>query len=251
MLRDIDGVQIIVLPEAGLPRALRAGRDAVRTPWFGTLDDDDMLMPDALARRVGTLEGNLAADVLVTNGINRRGTVDALHVHDDLRVGTDPLRALHRQNWLLPGSWLARTERVGTSLFDGMPPYRECTFLALRFCTEYAMAWMQEPSVVYHVGSPESVSHSYEYLQGQAQAARMLLSLRLPAQMRRRVRREIAAALHEAADRCWSDGALREAWRFHGQSLRAWCGFRFLPFTRHLILAESRRVLANARGMAE
>ena len=39
-------------------------------------------------------------------------------------------------NWLLPGSWLCRTEAAGPKFFDGMPRFLECTYLGLRFAAE-------------------------------------------------------------------------------------------------------------------
>lgn len=250
-LRSAPWLRLIVRDAADLPAAHRAGRDAVDTPWFGTLDDDDVLLPGGLARRVRALEERPAADVIVTNGILRVGGHDRLHIAKEANVARDPLRALLRGNWLLPGSWLARTERVGASIYHGMPRYRECTFLALRFCTEYSMLWLQEPTIVYHLGSPRAESGSREYALGQVGALEALLELRLPAWMRRRLRWEIAGAFHGGADRLWSEGRLDEAWRMHGRSLRAWGGMRYVAFTRHLLAATWRRAIARAGWAAE
>lgn len=241
-----DGVRLIVHEEGGLPAAHRAGRRAVATSWFGALDDDDALLPGALARRLDALEQRPECDVVVTNGMVHRDGVDSLHVPPDDAVAKDPLRALQRRNWLLPGSWLARHDRVGHAVFDDMPRYRECTYLALRFAIEHRMIWLQEPTVRYNVGSPHAESRSHGYLMEQVEALRRILALPLPAAMRRRVRREIAAAFHDMADHHWSLGALELAWRLHLRSLRAWGGLRYLPFTRHLLGAEWSRVRARA-----
>jgi glycosyltransferase involved in cell wall biosynthesis len=240
-------VHVLTRPVAHLPSALRLGREAVDTPWFGTLDDDDELLPDALSRRIAALRRNPDADVVVSNGYRRVNGHDVLHIAGDHRIAVDPLRAFHRGNWLLPGSWTARSDRVDATLFDGMPSHRECTFLALRFSTQYNMIWLDEPTVVYHEGSPRAVSRSYAYMVGQLKATRSLLRLPLPGHMQRRVRWEVAAALHDTADRCWADGDLANAWRHHGASLRAWLGLRYLPFTRHLLVAEWRRLLQRLR----
>jgi len=241
-----QGVHLIVRETADLPAAHRVGRRAVETPWFGALDDDDVLLPGALARRVDVLEEHSECDVVVTNGMVHRDGVDSLHVPPGDAVGADPLRALQRRNWLLPGSWLARRDGVGTELFDDMPRYRECTYLALRFAIEHRMIWLQEPTVRYNVGSPQAESHSHGYLMEQVEALRRILELPLPAAVRRRVRREIAAAFHDMADHHWSTGALDRAWRLHLRSLRAWGGLRYLPFTRHLLGAEWRRAQVRA-----
>jgi hypothetical protein len=232
------GVQVLSLAAEGIPGALIAGRNAVRTPWFGTLDDDDLLTPDALLQRLALFGSAPELDVVITNGIIRTHGTDALHVPAGHRIASDPLRALRDGNWLLPGSWLARSERADSSLFDGMPVYRECTFLALRFCTEFRSMWSDRPTVIYNAGSPESVSQSPEYLDGELTAARMLLELRLPGHARRMMKWHHASALHSAAERAWSRGDLPRAWQLHRQSLVAWWGVRFLVFTRHLVRSE-------------
>lgn len=228
-------IRLVRLAEAGLPAALAAGRAAVRTPWFGALDDDDQLLPGALELRVRTLLARCELDVVVTNGFQRTGDRDELNVPRDKDVDAGPLRALFRGNWLLPGSWLCRSERVGVDLFDGMPSYLECTFLAARFATEYEMAWLPEPTVAYRLDSPAAESRARPYVVGQAAALRGILALPLPPDVRREVRGRIAAAHHHAAEYDLRSGSLRAAWAAHVASLRSRGGWRFLPFTRHFI----------------
>lgn len=250
-LRDDPGVRLIVRDAPGIAAALRTGRAAVDTPWFTALDDDDILLPDALSRRVHALEARPGCDVVVTNGFIRQDGSDVLHMMAEANVGRDPLRALLRRNWLLPGSWLARTDRVGAAIFDAMPRHRECTYLALRFASEHRMHWLQEPTIVYNLGSPFAASRSREYLLGQVDALRSLLTLPLPRRVRARLRWQVAAALHEGADFLWSVGELDEAWRLHLRSLAAMGGLRFLPFTRHLLGAAWRRTFLRAGWAAE
>lgn len=244
-LRAASGVRLIVREEASLAAALRVGRVAVDSAWFGTLDDDDTLLPGALARRVRELQTHPEANVVVTNGLLRRDGRDTVHIPPDARVATAPLQALRDRNWLLPGSWLARSEDVGPELFDGMPHHRECTYLALRFASEYRMRWVQEPTVVYHLGSPAAVSRSRDFLLGQTAALQHMLNLPLPAWFRRHLRWSIAATYHESADILWRGGDLEEAWRHHLRSLVWWCGVRYLPFTRHLLGATWQRTVAR------
>ena len=116
--------------------------------------------------------------------------------------------------------------------------YRECTFLALRFCTGYRMTWSDVPTIIYSEGSPESVSHSDDYLEGELPATRALLELNLPRDTRRLMKWHYAGALHAAAERAWMNGQLAKAWQLHRDSLFAWWGIRFLSFTRHLIRSE-------------
>lgn len=242
MLRADRRVRLLTLDAASLPDALLAGRAAVDTPWFATLDDDDHLLPGALALRVRALERRPDYSVVVTNGYRHDGATSTPNVPlgEGAAVSADPLRALLRRNWLLPGSWLCRSDAVHASLFEGMPRYLECTWLAMRFATEHRMLWLDEPTVVYRVGSPAAESLSAEYLGGQMDALRRLLALRLPDDVRRELRRRVAAAYHDASRARLHAGALGDAWRLHARSLAERGGWRFVPYTRHLARASLR-----------
>jgi glycosyltransferase involved in cell wall biosynthesis len=236
-LRADRRIRTLERAESGLPEALRAGRRAVEAPWFATLDDDDELLPGGLAIRHRALLERDTCDVVVTNGYRRCDAGNVLHVQAGAEVEADPLRALLRANWLLPGSWLARTDRVGADLFDGMPRYLECTFLAARFATAHRMLWLDAPTVAYTEDSPLAESNSREYLLGQADALRSLLALELPGDVRQALRARIVTACHQAADHELHAGRTREAWRWHAATLREAGGWRHIPFMRHLLSA--------------
>jgi glycosyltransferase involved in cell wall biosynthesis len=233
-------LRVVTLASADLPAALRAGREHVRTPFFAELDDDDELMPDALARRVAILESDASCDVVITNGYRQDRTTQCLHVEDAAAVIRDPLRALARQNWLLPGSWLCRTDRVGAALFDGMPRYLECTYLGLCFAMQYRMRFLDEPTVSWHMDSPLSVSASGDYVLGQVPALERILELDLPADVRQRYREELARACHGIARHYRAAGALRKSWDWHLRSLREPGGWRHIGFTRRLLRPRPR-----------
>ncbi len=234
-LRAEPNVQVCVRTERDLPAALRAGRDLVQTPWFTALDDDDLLLPHALATRLAVFEAYPELDIVVTNGLLRHNGRDVLNMPARLHIGRDPLRALVHHNWFLPGCWLARTNRVLPDLFEGMPRYRECTFLALRMAAHYKLRWIDAPTVVRYVDSPHAESKTREYVLGQEDALRALAALELPEYLQRSLRRRITAAMHESADLLWTEGNLDDAWRQHWASLRAYRGLRYLPFTWRLL----------------
>ena len=235
-------LRLITRHEANLPAAMRAGREAVDTPWYATLDDDDVLLPDALSLRVGALQRRPDCDAVITNGYRRTDAGDVLNILPGSDINSDPLRALLRRNWLLPGSWLCRSDNVGVSLFEGMPRYLECTYLAVRFATEYRMLWLDTPTVAYRVGSPLATSNSREYTLGQVDALRRIIELKLPSDVRRQFRRRIAASYHFEANRALREGETRKAWRWHVAALLESGGLRYAPFIRHLLRASwSRR----------
>jgi glycosyltransferase involved in cell wall biosynthesis len=234
-LREDRRVTLLVRDTRGLPAALAAGRAMVETPWFTALDDDDFLLPGALLLRVRALEERTDCAAVITNGFRRNGAGDELHVKPDNGVHTDPLRAMLRGNWLLPGSWLCRTELVGVSVFEEMPRFLECTYLALRIAAEHPIVWRETPTVVYSVGSPAAESLSRASVLGQVDGLRRIIALELPDDVRRALRSRIAGAYHAAADHERVAGALRAAWRWHVASLLQPSGWRYLPFTRHLL----------------
>ena len=234
-LRDNVRIVLVVRDARGLPAALAAGRAMVRTPWFSTLDDDDLYLPGALELRVRALEQRPDCAAAITNGYQRSGPCDRLHVDGGHRIHTDPVRAMLDRNWCLPGSWLCRTSMVGVDVFEGMPSYLECTYLALRIASAHPVVWIDTPTVVYNVGSPLAESLSRAYVMGQVRALQRIVELDLPSNVRAAFRARIAGAYHAAADHERNAGALLEACRWHVASMLQRSGWRYASFTRHLV----------------
>jgi glycosyltransferase involved in cell wall biosynthesis len=234
-LTRADGVHLVRLEAAGLPAALRAGRDQVRTPYFAELDDDDELLPGALHTRVEALAARPDVDVVVTRGyIDRQGRRE-LNVADLEACQGDPLRALLDRNWLTPCAGLFRTATVGTEYFADVPPYLEWTYLGLRLSLERRILFLNEPTWVYRADTPGSLSKAPTYVLRQAASLDRLLALPLPADVRRRLRRRRGTALHTAASLELRAGRPRAAWRWHLRSLAAAGGWRYTLYTRRLV----------------
>jgi hypothetical protein len=234
------GLTLIKVEPADLPGALRIGRSAIRTPWFATLDDDDVLLPHALAVRREALLNEPAADVVVSNGYRSDGSGTVLFQPDMAAVGHDPIGCLAHGNWLLPGSWLARTERVGPDLFDGMPRYLECTFLAIQFALRYRTIFLQEPTVHWDAATPGGEHLTDAAVLAQPAALQQLLSLDIPSQLRSTLRRNLAAAYHAAANHYLEHGDVRAAWRQHVRTLRLPHGRRHWPLSLKILLRAAR-----------
>jgi hypothetical protein len=230
-------VRVTVLDEADLPAALLAGRKMVQTKWFAELDDDDFLLPGALALRVEMLEERPELDGVVTDGFKRSGDQERRHFRDFEHIARDPVRAMLTQNWLLPGSWLCRSETVGPEIFTGMPQSLECTYLAIRLATRYKIGFLNRPTIVYHKNTPRSVSRSKEWLVGHPAALRRILELELPPVVRAEFRRRVRHACHANAMRQFNEGDFSAAWRWHLQSLREAHGWRSLRYSRFFLSA--------------
>lgn len=237
-------IRVVSIASRGIPEALEAGRALVDTEWFSRLDDDDLMLPGALALRIDALEAQPHLDAVVTNGFRRNSAGDTLHVTDGATVRRDPLRALLRGNWLLPGSWLCRSQSIGAGIFEGSPHSLECTYLAVRLANEYRMAFLDQPTVVWHTDVPASDSKSREWRLNEPGALEKILALDLPDDFRDGLRRSVSRACHSVADGFLKEGDPAEAWRWHLRSLRGRGGWRYLLY--------SRRVLAGliTRGSA-
>jgi Glycosyl transferase family 2 len=233
LLRD-RRLRVVTSETVGLPAALHAGRLALDTPWFADLDDDDLLLPGALALRLDALQARPDCHTVITNGYRRRGSTDT-RASEGLDVAADPMRALLRQNWFLPGSYLCRASDVGPEHFERMPRYLERTYLALRLTTHGSILWLDQPTVVNHVGTPDSESASRECALGQADALRRILELELPPDVHEALRARIAPACHGASELELRAGQLGEAVRWHLRSLREPGGWRYLAYTRHIL----------------
>jgi len=234
-------IRVTSVPERGIPEALRAGRDLVDTPWFSRLDDDDVMLPGALALRLATLEAQPGLDAVVTNGYRRDASGDTLHVTDSSAVQRDPLAALLTSNWLLPGSWLCRTTSIGSDIFRDAPHALECTYLAVQLASRHRMLFLEQPTVVWHTDTPGSESKSREWHLGEADALVRILELELPGDFRESIRQRIAPACHSAASRFLAEGSPAEAWRWHLRSLKEPGGWQYLLYTRYVLAGLARR----------
>jgi hypothetical protein len=232
-------LRLTLLPKPDLPGALRAGRALVDTPWFAELDDDDLLLPGALRRRLDCLrDGSDAdADVVVSNGIVRNGATDHLLLDDTAGIGREPLAALARLNWLAPGGALFRTAAVPVPMFEALPRFLEWTTLAVRLATACRLKFLDEPTFVHHENTPDSLWHSPACTLGLPEAMRLLLREQMPPALRQRVRERLAGACHAAARVELHGGRADRAWRLHLQSLAARGGWRYLAFTGPLLAA--------------
>lgn len=229
-------ITVLRLDAADLPGAFRMGRRSVTARWFTALDDDDYFLPGALALRVDALERSSAKDAVVTNGYCRTHAGDELVVSDMAAVGRDPLRALERSNWLLPGAWLCRTDPDSDGLFDGMPRQLECTYLAVRLATTRRLTFLDQPTVVWDTTTPASASKRASHTLGQPTALRRILELELPPDVRQVFEVRLGNAHHASSELLLNRGRRAAAWEQHLRSLMQPAGWRYLPFTRHLVL---------------
>jgi glycosyltransferase involved in cell wall biosynthesis len=245
LLRRRD-LRVISLAEADLPRALRAGRAAVSTPDFAVLDDDDELLPGALATRRRALDEAGGADAVVTSGYLEGHGGRRVSIETFAGIEADPLRALLRHNWLRPCAGLFRTDAVPLEFFERLPAYREWTYLGVRLSLRCRIRFVSRPTFVYRIDTPGSLSKSKAYCLAGASAMARILELDLPRDVRAMVREHLTANLHGASEWERGEGNYGAAWRWHLRCLAWASGWRYLPYTGHLVAGPARRLAGMA-----
>ncbi len=236
-------IRLVRFEEPSLPRALQVGRATVDTRFFAVLDDDDELLPGGLAARLRGIQNTPATDVVVTNGYFRGGDGEALNISDFGVIQADPLRALIRVNWLTPCAALFRTETVTSEFFEDIPRYLEWTHMAMHLALRRRILFIDRPTFVYQTDTPNSLSKTREYILGQPQAIQQLLRLKLPADVESLLKARLAGALHAASEQALCEGAHLKAWLWHIRCLARIEGWRYLLYTRHLVVPVRRKRL--------
>ncbi len=233
-------VRVISTEAAHIGDALVAGRRQVETPWFAELDDDDILLPHALSRRVQYLAESSPAAAVVTNGwAEGRGGRHPV-IQDIESVARDPLNALARGLWLSPGGALFRTDAIGAEIFADVPRYLEWTCVALRLARSHRLAFLDTPTFVHYEDAPDGEWGSPECKLGLPRAMQRLLAREVPATLRDTFLQRLASACNAAAILEKERGRRRQAWRWHLRCL-ACGGWRYAGFTRRLLGTSTTR----------
>ena len=240
-LRQLDDIELLMLEEGNLVKALAAGVSAVRTEYFSVLDDDDVLMPGACRRRFQYVEAHPDADALVTPGQKKYADNRTEWMPARFNA-SDPLASLFDYNWLTPCGGIYRRSRVGPEYFAAMPRYLEWTYLAFRLARErnvhFCMNDTEPHFTMFETSGSES--QKLEYFMTMPESLLRMQDPSLPKHVQWLLADKLARALHEAATRCLAADRSRDAWRFHVRCLRLRRGIRFFPFTRRLIFAALR-----------
>ncbi len=234
-LRNIDHVELLLFDIGSAPLAQLVGRRAVRTRYFCFLDDDDEYLPGGIDTRVALLESRGDLDFVVTNGYRCLEGVDRPCFNDLGKIQRAPLVALFNQNWLASCGSLFRSERIGIECFEEPHPYVEWTWLAFKLCmTGKEMAVLDQPTFRIN-DTPNSVSKSMDYTESFDALYRRMLEMKPPKSIVSTIRQRIGECFHCRADVLREQGKWLPAWKMHLKSLFYPGGWRYLPFSRHLL----------------
>jgi len=233
-LKNRPGVRLVELSYGGLPEARLAAREAVDTPFFGTLDDDDVLLPNALATRLEPMLAYARFDVVITNGYRETPAGRELSDPDIARFQAIPLEGLMERNWLNESAGLFRSASIGPEFFAGLPPVGEWTHMAFRLAQSRRILFLDNPTFV-KFDSPDSLSHSPSYALKLPGVLEEMLTWEMSDYVRERLLDKYLSALHDTSVNMLQRGDYRTSWRFHLQSLRRPGGRRYLGYTRHIL----------------
>ena len=233
-LKRTRGVRVLYQTEPSIFLARRCAREEVRAPFFGFLDDDDQLLPGALATRVHALVHDPDAAAAITDGFLTAGGSQSLILGAIAAIREDPLHSLLEGNWLATASALFRTAAVPPEYFDVTIRSNDMTFLAFRLALGKRMIFVDVPTYR-KTYSPDSISLTQSWALPSLDTLDRMLEFPMPASVRRGLRRKCAAAAHQISDIHRERGEAASAWRYHLRSLMEPGGLlRYALHTRHL-----------------
>ncbi len=236
-------IHCLYLDEGNHCAARLAGRQAVETDFFAMLDDDDEYLPEAMQHQLSPLLRDPSIDVVITNGVQREHGRDAIVFTDFSTFQSDPAGHLMHDSWLRGGGALFRSARVPPHYLE-VPRSMELTYMALKLALSRRLHFLNVPTFRWYRDTPESLSETRDYQQGEPEAIRRMLALNPPATIRRRLAQKYAASLHHLSNSERREGHYWAAWRYHLRSLAASpYGIRYLSYTRHLVGVVSRLVV--------
>ena len=227
------------LEEPSYPAACRYGRTLVHTEYFAYLDDDDEFLPGALAARVAPMLADPSVDFVATNGYLEVGGVETIAYTPSPRIEQEPLEELLRANWMQPCGHLFRSASVTLDDFDGRTKYYEWTLLAFKLSQRLKLRFLDVPTYRKH-DSPESLYKSPGVVEGAVVVLDMLAAMNTKPSLRPTLARLRGAALHAISDFHRAAGNSGKAWRYHAASLVHPRGWKYLPYTRHLLVPVQR-----------
>lgn len=235
-LRADARLRVVYQEEGSLPAALRHARTLVTGEYFTFVDDDDEYLPNALRIRLEPMLTNLTLDVVATNGY-RAAPDDVRYIGNADAINRDPLAAMIDQNWLASCGGLFRSSAIHAEYFDGKTKYFEWTLLAYRILfAGHKVLFLDAPT--YRINdSPGSLSKSLEYRRASAGFIEYLLTLHPPRRIAYALKRKLSAAQHDLSSQLLKSGDRKNAWRFHLKSLSGPGAWRYLIYTRRLLLS--------------
>jgi glycosyltransferase involved in cell wall biosynthesis len=239
-LKRRSDIRLIQIPDPSLFLARRAAFETIRTEYFATLDDDDLFLPGALARRLEAFQSGDRVDWVVTNGLLVRPDGEEPFIPDMEAVRRDPFGTLLDYCWLCSAGNLFRTSAFSADMFDTIRSM-DITYIALRLLAEGKKVRFVDDQTFKYFFYHDSTSKQDFYNLPAAQAIRAMMDLPTPGWVRRALAGKYRRAMHDVASYHYRHGQMRDAWLAHLRSLAGLPElFRYAAFTRRLLTAPAK-----------
>jgi hypothetical protein len=238
-LERLPGIRVLHVSEAGLPNAIHAGRCGVARKFFAFLDDDDYLVPGAIAIRESFLEQHPEIDVVVANGSREEWGPDTRLFESQAeldRIRKDPLAALLSANWLTPCGALYRSDTVQPEVFLNLTQYVEWTDLAFRLIEHCHVEFLLESTFV-QSDTPGSLSKQPNQTRFALALHERMANKTRTREQRRLLAQRICGLHHRIAEEELAANNRSEALHHHLRSLlhAPSTGVRYLAYTRKFL----------------
>lgn len=234
-LRQRRDIRFHQISTPGVAGARYEGRKQVDTPYFGFLDDDDELLPNAMRVRLAVF-AELAPDIVVTNGYLDMASKREILFTQFRNFPDDPARALMEENWLDGPGGLYRTDKVSCEIFLELPNFLEWTYLAFLLSQKHKIYRLDEPTFVRNMGATDQVSQSYRYYREVPLVLAAMERLTPRPELRTLLRQKRFSALHDCSSIAMQRHNMRDAWIYHLRSIAGIRGLlRYGLYTRHLL----------------
>jgi glycosyl transferase family 2 len=230
------GVKVHHVGQPASPgRALGFGRRAVETDYYGFLDDDDELLPHALATGLEEMRAEPETDLVVTTGYWFSGERRQVHIPDIRKHQDDPISGILERCWLHSCGGLYRAATVTQKYFDDLPDLCEWTYLAFRLALDRRNIRFLDVPTYNAYDTPGSMSKGAEFMEGTLIALDAMRAHSQPAAVRAKLEQKYRAALHDASEHYWRVKQRGKAWLCHLKSLKPPHTLRYLAYTRKLV----------------
>ena len=238
-------IRVIRLRSGSYPLARRIGAELADSEFLAFLDDDDELISNTLAPKIAYFRQHPEIDVLVTDGLRvNDSTVTRIFPPPEVRC-VDFVETMMRAGWGACALTL-RTQNVDLAAFDAEFRHMEWTLTALLLARRHRFGFLDEPTYRYYEATPDSLSKNADHSLAAPEVWRRLSAGYAGTRYEGAMRRRYGTMCHGASSECARQGRMRDAWRFHTESLRSAGGFAFVPFSARLLFVSLQRLL-NSR----
>lgn len=237
-LQENNRLTLIWLDIANVSTARYVGVCRAHGEYFCFLDDDDEFLPGALQGRVKLLTKYADADIVVTNGFERRSGIDSplVTIESSNEIMKDLADSFLRKNWFSSPAALFSAKTIESDLFNFNYKYFEWTYLFFLLLSKGKHFRYDEMlSFRKYEDNPLSVSKSLEYTKDYPSFLRSLMAMPLDPGIKSKINDKYITALNTRSNIELNQGLLVRAWISHLHCLAAG-GWKYISYTRHLIL---------------